>query len=238
VRVGGRTDIGSRWENDDHLLIDSDLGLFGVLDAGGSWAENGGRASRVGAEVICRVVGEGITTCVEPRTLIERAFRIAGDALRADTDENGWWPSSSVVVALLHAGRVHVFWLGDSMAYRITGGQIEPLTRAHTIRNELIRQGRTSEAEQFTGRAGAILVHVLGPDTLPDPFQVISFTPQPGDRLILTTNGIHDVVPPAEFPLVCLADPDPQRCADQLVQLALDRGSRDNCTCVVVTFEE
>src|SRR5439155_24218 len=113
--------------------------------------------------------------------------------------------------------------------YRISGGRVDSLTRAHSLGDELVRRGTLDPADPKAKQYRKVLLHCLGTDTLPDPFEVISFTPQPGDRLILTTDGVHDTVPPTEFPPVCLANPDPQRCAEQLVHLALDRGSRDNC---------
>ena len=95
--VGGITTVGvnpHRASNDDYLLIDRDLGLVAVFDAGGSWAEMARRAGPVSAEAISRVIRNGADE--EPRALIERAFRAATDALLAEPDENGWCGGASV----------------------------------------------------------------------------------------------------------------------------------------------
>ena len=51
------------------------------------------------------------------------------------------------------------------------------------------------------------------------------------------TDGVTGVVPEADLLEVCTSHPDPQACAEEVVNLALDRGSRDNCTCAVIAFE-
>jgi protein phosphatase len=237
--VADRTDAGRRAQNDDHLLIDNELGLFLVLDAGGSWSEMGGRASRVGAEVIQRFIRERLSPEVQPRLLIESAFQVGGEALRVETDENGWYGASSVVLALYHSGWMYISWLGDSVAHRVSSDKIEPLTWGHTLHNLCIRQGKLTEKaiQALHGdKFRHIIGHSLGNETLPDPFEVISFAPQPGDHLILMTNGITDTVELSELWQTCQSYSEPQACAKRVVELALERGSRDNCTCVVIAF--
>jgi PPM family protein phosphatase len=239
--VAGRTDAGRRTQNDDHLLIDAELGLFLVLDAGGSWSEMGGRASRVGAEVIQRVIREGLSPEIQPRLLIESAFRVVGESLRAEPDENGWYGASSVVLALYDSGWMYVSWLGDAMAHRVSNDVIEPLTWSHTLHNLFIRQGKlTEEAIQAIhgDKYRRIIGYCLGNEALPDPFEVISFAPQPGDQLILTSNGVTDSIGLSDLLQTCQSHHEPQACADRIVELALERGSLHNCTCVVIAFAE
>jgi PPM family protein phosphatase len=241
LSVAGHTDAGRRAQNDDHLLIDAELGLFLVLDAAGSWSEMGGRASRVGADVIQQFIREGLAPEAQPQLLIESAFRVAGEALRAEPDENGWHGAPVVVLALYHSGRIHVSWLGNAMAHRLSSDQIVPLIWPHTLHNLCIRQGKLTE-EAILALHGDkyrhILCHYLSNDTFPDPFEVISFVPQRGDQLILTSNGVSDSIGLSDLLQTCQSHPEPQGCANRIVELALEQGSRDNCTCVVIAFAE
>jgi PPM family protein phosphatase len=233
-RAGGSTTIGvhpNAHENCDYLLLDNDLGLFAVFDAGGSWSEMGGRAGPVSAEVIQRVIREEGGR--EPPELIERAFREAEAALRAEPDEMGWWGSCSVAVALFHNDRFHVTWLGDAMTQRVTSNHIESLTRAHTVWNEMVRQGQTPPSPNFRN----VLMYSLGCGELPDPPEIVSFAPQPGDRLVLATDGVTNHITPDTILNTCRVISDPTTCAEAIIEHAIMAGSRDNCSCAVIAFE-
>ena len=64
------------------------------------------------------------------------------------------------------------------------------------------------------------------------------FTPLPGDRLLLATDGLTNHVSEDELRIGPRLHPDPQEWIDHLVQTALDHGSRDNVTGIVIAFEE
>ena len=68
---------------------------------------------------------------------------------------------------------------------------------------------------------------------MPEPF-----TPEAGDRLLLASDGLTNHVTEQDLCEGPRQFPDPQEWADHLAKTALDRGSRDNVTCVVVAFEE
>ena len=61
---------------------------------------------------------------------------------------------------------------------------------------------------------------------------------QPGDRFLLCTDGLSGVVPDDKLLDFVLSQPDVQACADGLGQLALDSGSKDNVSCIVIEVVE
>jgi protein phosphatase len=234
-RTGGCTEIGPnpyQLEPVDYLLLDPQLGLFLVLDAGGSWSELRGRSGRTAADAIQVVVADWRVGGIEPRSLISQAFRAANESLRAEIDENGWHGGASVMLALFGEGRVHVSWVGDPMAHRVTCDRIEALTQPHTLWNECLRHGVTPTNPNFRNA----LLYSLGAQ-LPDPLEVISFVPQSGDRLILTTDGITNHIPENTILTACRTISDPTTCAEAIIEHALMAGSRDNCTCAVIAFD-
>jgi protein phosphatase len=67
--------------------------------------------------------------------------------------------------------------------------------------------------------------------------EVRPFMPQSGDRLLLASDGLTNHVTDDDLWDGARQLPDPQEWADYLVHLALERGSRDNVTCIIVAFD-
>jgi protein phosphatase len=122
------------------------------------------------------------------------------------------------------------------MAYRVSAGTVEPLTRPHDMRRALIDAGVISEADACGGCIRNVLYLYLGDVELPRALPIPSFVPRPGDRVILATDGVTNFLEESHLLDACREYAGPQACAGHLVRLALDRGSRDNCTCAVIAF--
>jgi protein phosphatase len=59
---------------------------------------------------------------------------------------------------------------------------------------------------------------------------------QDGDRLLLCTDGLTDEVTDSEMVDLVSRPSSPQAACDALLQLALDRGGKDNVTVIVAEF--
>ena len=120
---------------------------------------------------------------------------------------------------VLKNGTAHVFHAGDSRIARLRDGQLEPLTRDHRSR------GKTQLARAF----GA------------DQHLEIDYRAEPleaGDVLVFTTDGVHDVLPPAQLAGHLNAGvSDLDAAARSIVDAALAAGSVDNLTCQIVAVE-
>jgi PPM family protein phosphatase len=126
-----------------------------------------------------------------------------------------------------HVGLVHV---GDSRAYLLRNNQLSQITHDDTYVQSLVDSGRlTPEEASHHPRKSVILRALTGTDVDPD---VSIREVRPGDRYLLCTDGLSDVVSAATL-FETLAQGDPQECADRLVDLALRGGGPDNITCIV-----
>jgi serine/threonine protein phosphatase PrpC len=57
---------------------------------------------------------------------------------------------------------------------------------------------------------------------------------QPGDRLLLCSDGLHEPLTPARLGAALGGEPDARAAATRLVREALERGTRDNVTALVI----
>jgi protein phosphatase len=221
-----------RENNEDYLLIEPDPPMCLVLDGMGGQAA-GELASRTGGDAIYAALRRGTRAGADPQNVIEKAVRQGHQEVRnlgrLDRDLRNC--GTTVVLALLRHGRVFVTWLGDSMAHRVSGGKVERLTRPHDLRHALIDAGVISESEGHSGCIRNVLYLYLGEVEFPRPLPIRSFAPRPGDRVILSTDGVTGVIEESHLLEACREYAEPQACADHL-----DRGSRDNCTCAVIAF--
>ena len=240
ARVGSACLRGNyRENNEDYVHIDPKYPFALVLDGMGGQAA-GEIASEKGAEAVARALRHGLSAGAEPRGLIEQALRAGHEAVldigRSGPEFRGC--GTTVVLALLHGGAVYVSWLGDSPAILVSGDRVRQLTWDHDFRTVMIRTLGMSEEEARGYLWRNVLVCFLGQWPEGDiQLEILSHAPQPGDRLILASDGVSKVLQHSDLLDVCRSHPDPQACAEALVNRALEKNSRDNCTCAVIAFE-
>jgi PPM family protein phosphatase len=239
VRVGSRTATGIRPNNEDALVVGLDERLFLVADGMGG-QERGEIASGMAAEIIPRVVTECLAANAPAEESLDRALHEANAAIcdAGKTQPEGRRMGTTAVLALLANGKAYVANLGDSRAYLVRGDRVDLLTVDHSVAQALVACGALTPEEARTSPYQHVLHKFLGCMGLAERAEVRPVTPENGDRLILASDGLTNHINEADLREGARRFTDPQAWADQLVQLALERGSRDNVTCVVVAFDQ
>jgi protein phosphatase len=222
ARVGGWTDVGSRREeNHDYLDFHPTQPIAIVLDGHGCHPSP---VCAIAADVISRTIADGLTPDADARALIGQGLRDAHNAiLRLQQSREEYRAcGATVVVAVLHGGRVHIGWLGDAMAYRVTTSGIEHLTTPHDLRHYLIEMGQYTAEEAQHAHIKNVLMRDLGAPEFTEPVALVDFVPRPGDRLLLGTDGLVNFVPEEQLLAAFRTHADAQECAEQLIELALE----------------
>jgi len=121
--------------------------------------------------------------------------------------------------ALILKGHIaHIFHVGDSRIWRISGDSLEQLTNDHTV--------VLSESESYLGRSIGSAAKV--------EIDYTQETLAPGDVFLLTTDGVHEHWDPAEVLKIIRTTLSFDEAAEKIVKGALDRGSNDNLTLQIV----
>ena len=139
-----------------------------------------------------------------------------------------------VTAAWRKGGEMFVSGVGDSRVYLIRGKKIAQLTVDHSLAQALVEAKTISPAEARDHKFKNVLWKYLGSKEVGDGPDVTVLPVLAGDRFLLCTDGLHGVVPDDKLLAFIQSQPDVQACADGLGQLALDSGSRDNVSCVVI----
>jgi protein phosphatase len=236
-----------RKENQDAYGVFTDLGVFVVADGlGGHKA--GEVASRMAVDTLRAtlesIADEDLTPVTDPHgstSIGGRRLVIAVEEANRRIREAGNDPAhagmGSTVAAVLfddEHGVVAVCHVGDSRVFRVRGDTVEQLTEDHTVVQQWVREGRMAAEDAQNSPHRHMITQALGTQDPVRPGLRLEH-PQPGDVFVLTSDGIHDLVRPDEIGrVVTETRGDLQRTCTRLVDLANERGGRDNSTAVAV----
>jgi serine/threonine protein phosphatase PrpC len=237
VRAGGRSAQGLRPNNEDRYLADTTLDVFLVADGMGG-QEAGEHASSLAVEIIPRAIQVHLAAHLDPSEAVLQALLEANEAILDASKHQvaGRRMGTTAVLAVRQNDRFYVAGLGDSRAYLIRADRVEQLTMDHTVADALLRNGALTPEQARQSPYRHVLYKFLGCADLSNSAEVRPFTPEPGDRLVLASDGLTNFIGPDDLRTGAARHSDPQEWANELVTLALERGSNDNVTCVVVAF--
>jgi protein phosphatase len=233
----GATDAGKvRANNEDALLVGEgrDETLFVVADGIGGF-EAGEVASRIAVDVLREL---------EPGASFEAAIREANRRIlavgRGDERLSGM---GTTIVATRFGGTreepvAEIAHVGDSRAYLLRGGSLRPLTEDHSLVAELVRSGDLTRDQAAEHPQKNLITRALGAEEEVEVDTVV-LPVEAGDRLLLCSDGLTDMVPEANIGEILADSPgDPEKPARTLVSAALDAGGSDNVTVVVVDVKQ
>ena len=175
----------------------------------------------------------------DPAATFLQRLQTANDDIRqaaiADPSKDGM--GTTVTAILLgdpgseNAGAVTVLHVGDSRAYLLRDGRLQPLTRDDTYVQSLVDSGLLSpEDARYHPQRSIITQSVQGMEF--EAAQTL-LPVRVSDRFLLCSDGLSDIVTDASIERAMASHAEPQECAEQLVKLALQAGAPDNVTVIV-----
>ena len=216
-----------RVTNEDAYLCRPEIGLFAVADG------VGGHGSGAFASAQAMTALEQIPHMASPGDLLAAVRTRLGSVhqtLCAAAEAGREDPSATtVVVLLLGGGHLACVWVGDSRAYLLRRGELFQLTTDHSVVGELVKAGRLTDAQAERHSDGHIITRALGVNTGGALLDKVTAAAEPGDRLLLCSDGLSKSVSSPVIAAAMAAD-EP---AAALVAAALSAGVRDNVTALV-----
>lgn len=236
MAIASRTDRGRvRSRNEDALGLDAARG-WAVLADGVGGHPGGDVAARVVVDaVLARLAADAAADAEDPALAEQTLRRAVHDAHLGLLREGRRLPllagmGSTVVAAIFLSHHVVCAHVGDSRLYRFSDGRLERLTRDHSLLQERLDAG-LDVAE--VGSLGGVLTRGLGAGLAVVP-ELGRHPLLPGDRFLLCSDGLTDMVADAEVGQVLATAPTVDEAADRLLGLALDHGGADNVSLILV----
>ena len=239
--VSAKTDIGlKRSTNQDSFS-------YGQLEKGAvTWAVvcdgmGGMAAGNVASSSAVEIIAAALEQNLSPKssasfvknllkTSIESANARVYDMALANEEMRGM--GTTVVATVIVKGTAYFAHAGDSRAYLYSGGQLNQITKDHSIVQTLIEKGQLTEDEAKNHPNKNIITRALGVASYID----IDFDERAvseGDTVLLCTDGLTNSIDD-ELIMLATSDNDFDSLAERLVELANQNGGSDNITVVAV----
>jgi serine/threonine protein phosphatase PrpC len=218
---------------DSCACLETALGSLVVVCDGMGGHAGGREASQLAIETISHVMRVA-PPMTPPAAALKRALEEANARIwEMPTAEAGYRPGSTAVAALIHSGGIEVAHAGDSRLYLVHEGAISQVTSDHSVVQEMVSRNLIRAEDAASHPLANKILRALG---IEKEVEVeVRAAPVPyvaGDILVLCSDGLSDLVSPAEILRLCHGAP--RDAAHQLVELANARGGHDNITAMVV----
>jgi len=176
----------------------------------------------------------------DPAAALLSAITLANETVHRESverpDRGGM--GTTCTAAVVRGGELYLGHVGDSRAYLVQNGQIRQLTQDHSLVAQLVREQQiTEEQARVDPRRNVVTRSVgVGREVQVDAWRYDAPL-EPGDTLVLCTDGLHGVVVNAEIAEIA-SGPDLEEACRKLIALANERGGPDNITVIIARIEE
>ena len=210
--------------------------LFAVCD--GMGGEGGGEAASTAAatglkriEALCAGVSFDPDAVQQAVDLVNRFVRTQS------MTESGKCGGSTLAALAIMNETYRTIHLGDSRVYLLRKGVFSQLTEDHSPVARMLRAGLITAEQALTHPLRSRLSRYLGTDPASGPAEADISDPQPlrsGDRFLLCSDGLWGALHDEQVSFLLSRGEEPAQIAETLVDSALDAGSRDNVTALVL----
>jgi PPM family protein phosphatase len=249
LTAAGLSDIGcKRRTNEDRILVDVSAGLFVVADGMGG-QRCGGRAAEIAASTLRECFHSAVTpfssgvSAYDAATILRDRMaaalqlaneRVFGESSITPECEGMGCTLSAITVAGNLAVIGHV---GDSRIYLYRNKELVQLTRDDSVVAQLISAGEITADDVSSHPMRNMLTQSVGAAE-EVAIQILDFWLQPGDRLLMTSDGVHGVIGEARIVEALSGENSPSDVATRLVAASRESGAPDNTSTIVVDYEE
>ncbi len=246
MRAWSLTDVGRvRKQNQDacrflgFALGDGTEVLAAVVCDGMGGAKAGNIASEMAVEIFMEELQKDFyapsVTDAQILCAVKTANRRIYEKARSDPDYEGM--GTTLVAAVSDGSRVTVANVGDSRCYLIRDGNIQQLTKDHSVVEDMVDRGEIERADAWKHPRRNYITRALGAE---DQVECDLFYRdlEMGDVLLLCSDGLSGVVNPQELLFEIVYGGELETAVERMVNIALERGAPDNVTALILAADD
>lgn len=229
-----RTDVGLRRKiNEDSILSAPERGLWAVADGMGGH-QAGEVASGAVIEALRRLPNAPNADELAAQAT-EALQRVNGELIalaKSSERKKGAVIGTTVVGLAIANGAFCCFWMGDSRAYLLRGGEIRRLTRDHSVVQKLVDAGMLDPEDADNHEDANLITRAVGASEEAE-IDVVGGEAMAGDQFLLASDGLTRLVRDDELAFQ-LQRHAPAEAAEALIDMVLDRGAPDNVSLIII----
>ena len=227
-------DSGRMVRPSDPALLAAKGTLLVVADGMGGHSA-GEVASQMAADVVGRLYYESAAEPSEAlRRAVEEANRRIHGAAAADESKHGMGTTCTALA--LCGGRAYAAHVGDSRLYMLRDKQLYQLSEDHSAVNEMVKLGIITKEQARTHEDKNVILRALGTTPEVEVSVLEPFAVREGDRYLLCSDGLHDLVLEGEIASVLSESEDTHAAGERLIAMAKERGGHDNITVGIIAI--
>ncbi|HVU35209.1 MAG TPA: protein phosphatase 2C domain-containing protein [Opitutaceae bacterium] len=235
LRAAALTDIGRvRRENEDRLICDPKLLLFGVADGVGGLPGGAEAAELAINEVTAAFRALSPGTDPDLPEIAERANVAVGRLGLKLSPAMGI--GTTLTVGCIRGSTLRIAHVGDSRCYAIHAGELTCLTEDHSVENEAKSRRARGEIVYYHEANRHALTRCIGQPSRVE-VDVITRPLASGDRYLFCTDGVTRLIADAEIGALMEKHDDPTAGLREIIATAVTRGGPDNATGVMVYID-
>ncbi len=261
-KVAALTHVGKlRDHNEDNFILAPNLSTgdwyFDMQDAyspaskGAVWVVadgmGGANAGEVASELAIQTVKQGFNSLIQsedefkdPQPFLRKLILEANENILSHAQEHPETEGmgTTLVIAWLLEHNLHVSWVGDSRAYLFRSQELSPISKDHSLVQEMVDAGKLTEDQAFYHPNNNIITQSLGGESekLDPGYKMVELFK--GDKILLCSDGLNGMLTDARIQEIIAEHGELDPVSNELLQAALEEGGHDNITLVYAEITE
>lgn len=241
MQIFGKTEIGKvRTDNQDRYLFGTlnDGAMYSIVCDGMGGVSGGSVASDIAIKSIVEEITNKFNIKMnnnEIKNLCFEAINVANSIIYEISSKEKALSGmgTTVVMAIIIENTAHIFHIGDSRAYLIKSNEVKQLTKDHSLVQEMVDIGQLTKQDAKTHPKKNIITRALGISKNIEA-EYTNIELDDTDILLLCTDGLINHINEDEF-INLVVEKELKKSCEKLVELALDRGGKDNITVIILS---
>ena len=247
IQLYGKTDTGSvRDHNEDAIGCNENIALAVLADGMG-----GHRAGEMASAITVSTVLEVITKKVKniktsdtdntsgysaESQIIHEAVTLANKKVHDSSKANAQYRGmgTTVVVVLFYDNRFTVAHVGDSRLYRLRDGELEQLTRDHSLVQDLIDRDFYTPEQAKNSLNNNLITRAIGIDSKVQ-IDILEDVAMVNDIYLLCSDGLTDMIEDNLIKSAMIENSQNlEKATSEIIRLANEHGGKDNISVFLV----
>ncbi|MBR6408020.1 MAG: Stp1/IreP family PP2C-type Ser/Thr phosphatase [Clostridia bacterium] len=245
MKLYGRSDIGKKRSKNEDCFVTGELlneVFYTVVCDGMGGAAAGDKASFFACEMVKTLLEKMYRTGLNDSSLKNMLVSIvlavnAKVFEKSESDPSLAGMGTTLVLVLVRKDSAHIIHVGDSRAYLIREGEINKLTKDHSVVQSMIDSGELTDAQAHRHPQRNYITRAIGIDrNLKVDYNNIVLHRE--DKILVCTDGFTEYFDDKDiYSLVQNEDRDIVKTVDRIIDKTIEAGGADNITAVLMEYD-